>query len=27
MTIKPVGIQFYPIQEWYEGFQFEEEDW
>ncbi len=28
MSVKPVGIQFYPIQEWYEGIQFEEEeDW
>ncbi len=28
MSVNPVGIQFYPKQEWYEGFQFEEEeDW
>jgi hypothetical protein len=28
MAANPVGIKFYPIQEWYEGIQFEEEeDW
>jgi hypothetical protein len=27
MSVNPVGIQFLPIQEWYEGIQFEEEDW
>lgn len=29
MSVNPVGIQFYPIQEWYEGIQFNdgEEDW
>jgi hypothetical protein len=27
MSVNPVGIQFYPIQEWYEGIQFDEEDW
>ena len=24
MAVNPVGIRFYPIQEWYEGIQFEE---
>lgn len=27
MSVNPVGIRFYPIEEWYEGIQFEEEDW
>lgn len=27
MSVNPVGIKFYPIQEWHEGLQFKEEKW
>jgi hypothetical protein len=26
MDTKPIGIQFYPIPQWYEGIQFDKED-
>jgi hypothetical protein len=26
MNVKPVGVKFYPILEWYEGIQFDDED-